>query len=101
MGVLAAGGSQEQLRAAADYARAIGLAFQTQDDILDVEGDFEKLGKRVGMDEKKNTFVRLYGLARCHEIVREQTDAAIAALSPFADRAFLTELANYLAGRES
>lgn len=100
IGVQAAGGSGEQRKAAEDYAAAIGLAFQTKDDLLDVEGEFEKLGKAVGMDGKKNTFVRLYGVEQCHEIVQEQTEAAIAALEPFADRDFLTELAQRLADRD-
>jgi len=100
LGVLAAGGTEAQLQAAGAYARSIGLAFQMQDDILDVVGDFEKLGKQVGMDGSKNTFVRLYGLERCREMVREETDRAVAALDCFEDREFLTELANALAVRD-
>lgn len=100
IGVLSANGSPEQLKAAETYARSVGLAFQTQDDILDVEGSFEKLGKQIGMDENKNTFVRLYGLERCHQIVQEQTENAIAALDIFPDRQFLTDLANLLANRD-
>lgn len=100
MGVLAADGGEKQLEAARAYARSVGLAFQTQDDILDVEGSFEKLGKQVGVDAKKNTFVRLYGLERCHEMVRQQTDAAIAALAVFENPGFLPELANQLAERD-
>lgn len=98
-GVLAAGGGGAEIRAAEKYAAALGLAFQTRDDLLDVEGEFEKLGKQVGMDGNKNTFVRLFGPARCHEMVREWTEEAVAALEPFADREFLTELARRLAER--
>lgn len=101
MGVVAGGGGPYEIDAAKTYAQAIGLAFQTRDDVLDVIGDFEKLGKQVGMDTNKNTFVRLYGLERCNEIVKEQTDRAIDALSVFDDRAFLTDLATMLATRES
>lgn len=100
IGVQTARGSEEQLRAAEDYAGALGLAFQMRDDLLDVEGDFQKLGKRVGVDGKKNTFVRLYGVKRCHEMVREQTQRAIEALEPFAEGGFLTELAVRLAERD-
>lgn len=100
MGVQTAGGGEREIRAAEDYAKALGLAFQTRDDLLDVEGEFEKLGKQVGMDGKKNTFVRLYGAQRCHEMVREQTDAALAALEPFDDKMFLSELALQLAVRD-
>lgn len=100
VGVQAAGGSGQAIQAAERYAAALGLAFQTRDDLLDVEGEFEKLGKAVGADGKKNTFVRLYGAARCHALVREQTEAAVAALEPFQDRTFLTELARRLAERD-
>jgi len=100
LGVIAAGGSSEQLEAARQYASGIGLAFQLRDDILDVTGDAAKLGKKTGMDVNKNTFVKLYGLERCEEMVKEETDSAISALAAFPDAAFLTELANYLAGRD-
>ena len=100
LGVIAAGGTAEQLEAAQRYASGIGLAFQLRDDILDVTGDAAKLGKKTGMDVNKNTFVKLYGLERCEEMVKEETDAAVAALSAFADSAFLTELAGFLAGRD-
>lgn len=100
IGVLAAGGSEAQLRAARAYAEGIGLAFQLRDDILDVIGDSAKLGKKTGMDAQKNTFVKLYGVARCEEMVLEETDGAIAALSVFDDRQFLEELALFLAGRD-
>lgn len=99
-GVQAAGGGARELRAAEQFAAALGLAFQTQDDLLDVEGEFEKLGKQIGVDGKKNTFVRLYGVERCHELVHEQTGAAIAALEPFQDKTFLTGLARRLAERD-
>ncbi len=100
LGVLVAGGTAEQRRAAEDYAGALGLAFQTRDDLLDLEGDLQKLGKRVGVDGKKNTFVRLYGAEHCHELVHEQTRAAVAALEPFEGRGFLEELALRLAERD-
>lgn len=100
MGVTTAGGSREMKAAAAEYADGIGLAFQIRDDMLDVIGDAAKLGKATGMDANKSTFVRLYGMDRCAEMVREQTDRAIAALAPFSDRTFLTDLANQLADRD-
>ncbi len=99
-GVQAARGSEIQRRAAEDYAAALGLAFQTRDDLLDVEGDFQKLGKRAGVDGKKNTFVRLYGVEYCHEMVREQTRRAIEALEVFEERDFLAGLARRLAKRD-
>ena len=59
LGVIAGGGSEKQRRAAAEFAGLLGLAFQIRDDILDVIGDAKELGKAVGMDSDKNTFVRL------------------------------------------
>lgn len=100
LGVIAAGGSKPQQCAAGDYADAIGLAFQIEDDILDVVGDAKKLGKAVGVDGKKNTFVRLYGIEKCREMIKNETEKAIAALSVFDQPTFLTELAQTLASRE-
>ena len=100
MGVTTAGGSREMKEAAAVYADGLGLAFQIRDDMLDVIGDAKKLGKATGMDGEKSTFVRLYGMERCAEMVQQETERAIAALAPFADGAFLTELAMQLAGRD-
>lgn len=100
LGVIAAGGSVRQQEAAADYAAALGLAFQIRDDILDVVGDASTLGKAVGVDGKKNTFVRLYGVDACREMVHTETEKALAALACFQNTEFLTELAHRLAGRE-
>ena len=101
LGVIAAGGSAEQLTAAAQYADGIGLAFQIEDDILDAIGDAETLGKAVGADEKKNTFVRLYGIPACRERIKAETDRALAALSVFDNSALLRELALSLVLRKS
>ena len=100
LGVIAAGGSKEQQQAAARYAEGIGLAFQIHDDVLDVIGDAALLGKSVGTDGNKNTFVRLYGVERCQAMVREKTEEAICALSAFENTEFLTELAQMLATRK-
>lgn len=99
LGVIAAGGSAEQQKAVAEYADAIGLAFQIQDDILDVIGDAEKLGKATGMDANKNTFVRLYGVDTCKELVRHHTDRALATLKHFENPEFCAQLAETLANR--
>ncbi len=101
LGVTGAGGTQAQLEAAAYYANQLGIAFQIRDDILDVVGDGAKLGKATGADGKKNTFVKLYGLDRCREMVDEFTARALEALEPFDGRAdFLRELAKFLAKRD-
>lgn len=99
LGVLAAGGTQSQLNAANDYAAHLGLAFQIRDDMLDVIGDAKQLGKAVGVDAEKNTFVQLYGLEQCDTMVRDHTMQAVNALREFKDPAFMTELANRLPSR--
>ena len=100
MGVAAAGGTQAQMDAARDYAQALGMAFQIRDDMLDVLGNAEKMGKRTGMDEHKNTFVTLYGVGKCSQLVEEYTKRACAALSIFDGAQFLDQLAARLALRE-
>lgn len=99
LGVLAGNGTQEQLDAATEFANHLGLAFQIRDDMLDVLGDAKELGKAVGVDGNKNTFVRLYGLEKCDELVRYHTDKAVAALDQFQDNSFMLELAKELTQR--
>ena len=99
LGVIAGGGTEVQIQAAAQFAAALGLAFQIRDDMLDVIGTAEEMGKGVGTDAAKNTFVRLYGLEKCEELVRSYTDLAIQALDCFDDAAYLKDLALSLVGR--
>ena len=99
LGVIAAGGNEEQLHAAGQFAGALGLAFQIRDDMLDVIGDAVELGKAVGTDAAKNTFVRLYGLERCEELVNKYTNIALEALKVFPDHAYLWTLASQLTQR--
>ena len=100
-GVMAAGGTQEQIAAAGRFAGLLGLAFQIRDDMLDVIGTQEEMGKGVGTDASKNTFVRLYGLEKCEELVKKYTDMAIDALSVFPDGEYMISLARSLTGRTS
>ena len=99
LGVIAGGGSEEQLSAAARFAGTLGLAFQIRDDMLDVIGTQEEMGKCVGTDETKNTYVRLYGLEKCEELVQKYTTAAIDALDAFEDTQYMTALARSLTDR--
>ncbi len=89
MGGIHAGASDEQLAGLTDYARNIGLAFQIVDDILDVEGTTETLGKTAGKDAEQNkaTFPALYGLEASKARARERHEAAAAALEAFGDEA--------------
>ena len=99
LGVLAAGGTEKQLDAAAQFAAGLGLAFQIRDDMLDVIGTQEEMGKGVGTDETKNTFVRLYGLEKCEELVQKYTAYAIDALAAFENTEFMVALAKSLTDR--
>ena len=99
LGVIAGGGSEEQIQAAASFAGLLGLAFQIRDDMLDVIGTAEEMGKGVGTDTQKNTFVRLYGLEKCEELVQKYTNAAIRMLDVFEDREYMTALARSLTDR--
>lgn len=103
MGCIVAGGTTTDRDAVARYARKLGLAFQVRDDMLDVEGDQETLGKPIGSDQanEKTTFVSLLGIDECRELVEKLTDEAVDALAGFADAGFLSWLARALAGRES
>lgn len=100
MGVTTAGGDEQMLQAAATYADGVGLAFQIRDDMLDVIGDAQKLGKATGMDGEKSTFVRLYGMDACETMVQQETARAMEALSVFENPTFLRELAQWLVHRD-
>ncbi|QIB50754.1 MULTISPECIES: polyprenyl synthetase family protein [Pseudomonas] len=104
LGALASGkASEQQLTALNDYAGAIGLAFQVQDDILDVESETSILGKQQGADaaRDKPTYPALLGLQGAHNLASELRDQAISALQPFdagADR--LRQVADYIIKRQ-
>lgn len=104
MGCVIGGASEAQTAAASKYAENIGLAFQIVDDVLDIEGSAEKLGKPIGSDSSNNksTYVSLLGIDGAKALIKELTDDAIASLSAFGDEhEFLDELALHLAGREN
>lgn len=101
LGAMAGGASEEQFDASARFAAGLGLAFQIRDDMLDVIGTQEEMGKGVGTDANKNTFVRLYGLERCEELVELYTNYALEALSAFEDREFLEALSRSLTQRRT
>ena len=99
LGAIAGGANENQIEAASRFAAALGLAFQIRDDMLDQIGTREEMGKGVGTDEAKNTFVRIYNLEKCEELVQRYTNVAIEALSAFEDTAYMTELAKSLTDR--
>ena len=99
LGVIAGGGTEAQIEAAAKFAAFLGLAFQIRDDMLDVIGTQEEMGKGVGTDAAKNTFVRLYGLDKCEELVQKYTAAATQMLNVFENNEFMVSLAEKLTNR--
>lgn len=104
MGCVAGGGGEEELRAARQYAFGLGMAFQIRDDILDVLGSSEKLGKNTGMDaaRDKRNYVSLLGVEESQKWVERYTKSAEKALEHFSgDAAFLRELVLSLADRDA
>jgi geranylgeranyl diphosphate synthase type II len=102
MGVIAAG-RLDLIPAAADYAQAMGRAFQIVDDILDVTGTFEELGKPIGSDSEqhKNTYVSLLGLERSKQVASQLTVQALAHIKKFDNNEFMYELTQELLDRRS
>lgn len=104
MGAVAAGATDTQLAALDTYAIAIGLAFQVQDDILDVTADTATLGKQQGADIARNkpTYVSLLGLDTAKAKAAELHQQAIAALDVFgASAGRLRQMADYIIQRAS
>lgn len=106
-GAVLAGADEKQAAVMEQCGTDIGLAFQIQDDILDVIGDQEKLGKPVHSDEKneKTTAVSVYGIDVCRQKVKDYTDRGIEALEALdipgkEHQKFLVELMKSLVERE-
>jgi len=102
MGCIAAGAEDKLVEAARNYALHIGLAFQIRDDILDVTGSAEELGKNIGIDAQNNrcTYVSLLGIEKAQQMVDTYTDTALESLTVFSgDTGFLRDFALQLANR--
>lgn len=102
-GALLCGADEQQMTSLRRFGDGIGLAFQIADDILDVVGDEEKIGKPVGSDEKQNkaTYPRLYGLEESRRRAAEEVKSAIHALSSFGCGADpLRAIARYIVERD-
>ena len=101
-GAYLGGAKQEDVDSLEKAALKLGLAFQIQDDILDVTGTFEELGKPLHSDEKneKATYVSMFGLERSTEIVEELSGDAENIFMSFGEKGrFLAELTKYLVKR--
>jgi len=105
LGAYASGKAEEQhISALEQYSECIGLAFQIQDDILDVEGDTEIIGKSQGSDEAKNkpTYPALLGLDGAKKAAIEMHEKALTALSIFDEKAnTLRDLSEYIIQRKN
>ena len=90
------------MEAASQFAYSLGVAFQIQDDILDIVGDESVLGKPVGSDaeNEKSTYATIVGIEKAKEDVKRLTDIAISSLDAFEDSNFLKELALSLINRD-
>jgi geranylgeranyl diphosphate synthase, type II len=103
-GAILGGGSPAEVEALTHYGRHIGLAFQIMDDILDVRGDEQLMGKAVRKDaaRQKATYPRLVGLAESEARAQAAVAAGIAMLDAFGERgAVLRTLAQFIIVRES
>ncbi len=102
-GAILAGAEDAELERVAEYGSNLGLAFQVADDILDIEGDQEQLGKPVGSDvwQQKSTYPGLLGLEESRQLGNQLVHRAVQALSPYSGKqaGFLQDLAYYVMQR--
>lgn len=102
-GAILGGADENQLKALESYAENIGIAFQIEDDILDITSTQEKLGKKIGSDiaNDKVTYLSFSSIEQARKDVEQFTDEAIKSLEIFGDKAVhLIELAKYLTNRD-
>ncbi|SHF57194.1 farnesyl-diphosphate synthase [Desulfacinum infernum DSM 9756] len=104
MGAVLGGGTDGQIQDLVRYGRHLGLAFQITDDLLDIEGDPQVMGKPAGSDQAKNkkTYPALLGLARSREMAQNHVERAVEALGAFGGKADpLRAIARYLLERKA
>ena len=103
VGALLCGADTNQIDGLTQYGKSIGLAFQIADDILDIVGDEEKIGKPVGSDEGNNkaTYPKLFGLDASRKMAHEEVGVAIDSLVNFGPAAEpLRSIARYIVERD-
>ena len=100
--MLSGDATQAQIAAASNFAYNLGIAFQIKDDILDITGTSEMLGKPVGSDsdQGKVTYATKVGLEKAQQDVELLTDKALESLRAFDDTDFLQALAQSLISRD-
>ena len=102
-GAILGNGSKQRVASIQSYGKSIGLAFQIADDILDIEGDCEVMGKGVGGDEEKGkiTYPALYGVPKSKEILEDTINSALKSLNEFDSKADpLRHIARYIIERK-
>ncbi len=103
IGAILAGATEEEIKAVESFCENLGIAFQIQDDILDVTGNEAELGKPIGSDaeNEKSTYVTLFGIEKAEKLAEEYTQKAIKSLDIFEENGELVALANKLMGRKA
>lgn len=102
-GAIAAGAQESEVQSLCSYGQKIGLAFQISDDILDVEGDSETMGKRAGADQAKGkaTYPSVLGMDQSKRTQQALVQEAVEALKAFGERAEpLRQIAYYIIERK-
>lgn len=102
MGAKLGGGKAEEIEALTKYGESVGLAFQITDDLLNIEGKKEELGKNPGTDAAKSkaTYPQLLGLSESKRRAEDLISSAHIALEPFGPKAeTLKEIANFIISR--
>ena len=102
-GAIIGDASEDDLEKITKYAENIGLSFQIVDDILDIIGDEEKLGKPIGSDieNHKSTYPSLLGLDKSRQIARELIEEGKSSIKDLpSEREFLNQLGDYIISRD-
>ena len=102
-GAIMGDGSQQQIKQLKVYAKNIGLAFQVADDILNIEGDPDVMGKEVGTDQarQKNTYPSILGIKNSKAFAKKLVNSALQALNYFDNRSDpLRAIAHYIIARK-
>jgi geranylgeranyl diphosphate synthase type II len=102
VGAIMGGAKARALKKFTQYGECIGLAFQIMDDLLDVEGDEETVGKRLNKDANKQTYVKHYGVTASKIKLEQLTDEAIGSVQFLGDNSqILTQIAQFIGNRVS
>jgi geranylgeranyl diphosphate synthase type II len=103
-GAIIVGACEENIRNIYEFGKLIGLAFQIADDILDIEGNVDRLGKQTGKDmsKHKSNFISFYGVDKSKKIASEIIENAKKMLDIYGKKGYyLRELANYIISRDN